>query len=167
MGQLNAPKQCNYISQKFIPYIDGGHKISKPKPLIKQLDAIYISELRQKFSGAQVKDDITASMKKVSLDENKIKRLTDAVTEQGNLVRELKTSKSEASVIKAAVAKLLDLKKELTKAQGIDESEMNKNSKKKSKDDNTAIIKKSKDDITESMNKVTLDENEIKRLTDA
>ncbi|XP_053401323.1 methionine--tRNA ligase, cytoplasmic-like [Mercenaria mercenaria] len=49
-----------------------------------------------------------------------VDRLTAAVAEQGNKVRELKTNKAEKVVVDAEVGKLLDLKKQLAVAQGQD-----------------------------------------------
>jgi nondiscriminating aspartyl-tRNA synthetase len=42
------------------------------------------------------------------------------VAQQGNVVRDLKAAKADKAVITAAVAKLLDLKKQLATAQGVD-----------------------------------------------
>ncbi|KAL4234118.1 hypothetical protein ACF0H5_005771 [Mactra antiquata] len=49
-----------------------------------------------------------------------VERLTKAVDEQGQKVRELKTNKAEKSLIDGEVAKLLDLKRQLAIAQGQD-----------------------------------------------
>ena len=46
--------------------------------------------------------------------------LTQKVTEQGDKVRQLKTSKAEKSAIDKAVAELLNLKKQLCLAEGKD-----------------------------------------------
>ncbi|XP_067686292.1 methionine--tRNA ligase, cytoplasmic-like isoform X2 [Haliotis asinina] len=53
-------------------------------------------------------------------DQGQIDRLTEEVTAQGNIVRELKTQKGDKAAIDAAVAKLLDLKRQLAVAQGLD-----------------------------------------------
>lgn len=55
------------------------------------------------------------------------------VTEQGNIVRELKANKSDKETINAAVAKLLDLKKQLCVAQGIDPATLDAGKKGKKK----------------------------------
>lgn len=47
-----------------------------------------------------------------------IQALTEEVTKQGNIVRELKAQKADKNQIAAEVAKLLDLKKQLALAEG-------------------------------------------------
>ena len=53
------------------------------------------------------------------------------VTEQGNKVRDLKAAKADKSIITAAVAELLDLKKQLCVLQGGDPASLDKKAKKK------------------------------------
>ena len=53
------------------------------------------------------------------------------MTEQGNKVRDLKAAKADKSIITAAVAELLDLKKQLCVLQGGDPASLDKKAKKK------------------------------------
>lgn len=55
------------------------------------------------------------------------------VTAQGNIVRDLKANKADKETITAAVAKLLDLKKQLCVAQGIDPATLDAGKKGKKK----------------------------------
>ncbi|XP_046333263.2 methionine--tRNA ligase, cytoplasmic-like [Haliotis rufescens] len=109
--QLNAPADCNIIVSNFTCQLKSGHKIGKPSPLFQKIEASKIEELKQRFAGAQPKPASAASLEE-------IERLTQEVAKQGNEVRELKGQKAEKALIEAAVNKLLDLKKQLTKAQG-------------------------------------------------
>ncbi|XP_052815564.1 methionine--tRNA ligase, cytoplasmic-like isoform X2 [Mya arenaria] len=55
-----------------------------------------------------------------TVDSAEVDRLTALVAEQGNKVREVKTSKADKSVVDREVVMLLDLKKQLALAQGMD-----------------------------------------------
>ena len=57
-------------------------------------------------------------------------KLENEVTAQGDIVRGLKESKAEKDAIKAAVDKLLELKRQLALAQGKDPKEVSGNNKK-------------------------------------
>ncbi|GFR81309.1 methionine--tRNA ligase, cytoplasmic-like [Elysia marginata] len=54
------------------------------------------------------------------IDQALVERLTKAVSEQGDKVRQVKAAKAEKSTIDAEVASLLQLKRELAVAQGLD-----------------------------------------------
>ncbi|XP_063408888.1 methionine--tRNA ligase, cytoplasmic-like [Mytilus trossulus] len=62
-----------------------------------------------------------------------VERLTDEVTKQGLVVRDLKSKKAEKSLIDSEVAKLLDLKKRLALAGGQNPQEAAGGGKKKGK----------------------------------
>ena len=55
----------------------------------------------------------------VTADPKAAEALEKQVAEQGNIVRDLKAAKAEKDAVSAAVAKLLDLKKQLAAAQGV------------------------------------------------
>uniref|UniRef100_A0A8W8MSL7 WHEP-TRS domain-containing protein n=1 Tax=Magallana gigas TaxID=29159 RepID=A0A8W8MSL7_MAGGI len=55
-----------------------------------------------------------------AVDSQEVERLTEAVSKQGLLVRDLKSQKAEKSRIDSEVAVLLDLKRKLAVAQGQD-----------------------------------------------
>ncbi|XP_069003046.1 methionine--tRNA ligase, cytoplasmic isoform X1 [Embiotoca jacksoni] len=144
--QLNAPQSCiNTMLQgtgTFVCALSAGHRIGTVSPLFQKLEADQIEALKKKFGGQQPEDE--PSEKETTLqnaasaqpaaapapaaavevatvngvDPEKAKQLTEAVAEQGDVVRALKAQKAEKAVITAAVAKLLDLKKQLALAEG-------------------------------------------------
>lgn len=135
--QLNAPQSCISTmlqgSGTFVCTLSAGHRIGTVSPLFQKLETEHIEMLKKKFGGQQVKTTIssTASPQPTvvpaqaaevttagGVDPEKAKQLTQAVTEQGDKVRALKTQKADKAVINAEVAKLLDLKKQLAAAEG-------------------------------------------------
>ncbi|XP_076437456.1 methionine--tRNA ligase, cytoplasmic-like [Babylonia areolata] len=135
--QLNAPPDVNVVTDAFICRLRPGHQIGKPSPLFQKIEAATIADLKAKFAGkpappkATDKSKVAPAAAKGSgessvngpsgnVNEAEVTRLTEEVTKQGNAVRELKTAKAEKSVVDAEVAKLLDLKKQLALAQGLD-----------------------------------------------
>lgn len=144
--QLQAPAECNVISEMFVCYLPEGHKISKPSPLFKKLEAAQIAELKAKFAGQAGTPSKTPSKTPdtkqqeppaggiiTQVDPAEVERLTAEVTQQGNAVRELKSSKAAKADIDAAVTKLLDLKRSLAIAQGQDPNVSSGSGKKKGK----------------------------------
>lgn len=137
-GQLNAPANVNVITEAFICRLRPGHQIGKPIPLFQKIEGATIADLKAKFVGKPAPPKATdkpkgaaAAAKKGSgessvngpsgvINESEVARLTEEVTKQGNAVRELKTAKADKSTVDAEVAKLLDLKKQLALAQGLD-----------------------------------------------
>ncbi|XP_074652563.1 methionine--tRNA ligase, cytoplasmic-like [Tubulanus polymorphus] len=65
-----------------------------------------------------------ASANGLPVDQAVVDDLTKQVAAQGDLVRQLKTEKAEKSSVDSAVMTLLDLKKKLAQAQGIDAQEL-------------------------------------------
>lgn len=76
--------------------------------------------MRQRFGGGQAKGSPKpAAVEAVTAAGSQhIQTLTDEVTKQGNVVRELKAQKADKNQVAAEVAKLLDLKKQLALAEG-------------------------------------------------
>ncbi|KAL8560718.1 hypothetical protein ACOMHN_063022 [Nucella lapillus] len=136
--QLNAPSDVNVVTEAFVCRLRSGHQIGKPSPLFQKIEASTIADLKAKFAGkpappkaADKAKGAAAAANKGSgessvngpsgvVDEAEVARLTEEVTKQGIAVRELKTAKADKSAIDAEVAKLLDLKKRLALAQGLD-----------------------------------------------
>ncbi|XP_070546331.1 methionine--tRNA ligase, cytoplasmic-like isoform X2 [Ptychodera flava] len=51
--QLQAPDECNVITEHFVCFLPTGHKIGKPKPLFDKIEDSQVAELRKKFAGKQ------------------------------------------------------------------------------------------------------------------
>ncbi|XP_052234080.1 methionine--tRNA ligase, cytoplasmic-like isoform X4 [Dreissena polymorpha] len=65
-----------------------------------------------------VKQEVKVTANNVTSSPAEVERLNKLVTEQGNKVRELKTTKAEKALVDTEVSKLLDLKHQLALAQG-------------------------------------------------
>ncbi|KAK2861889.1 hypothetical protein Q5P01_001422 [Channa striata] len=137
--QLNAPQSCiNTMLQgttgTFVCALRAGHRIGAVSPLFQKLEVDQIEALKKRFGGQQTTAQNTASTQAATVpapaapaadvatvngvDPDKAKKLTQAVAEQGDKVRALKSQKAEKAVIAAEVTKLLDLKKQLALAEG-------------------------------------------------
>uniref|UniRef100_A0A3B3YD26 Methionine--tRNA ligase, cytoplasmic n=1 Tax=Poecilia mexicana TaxID=48701 RepID=A0A3B3YD26_9TELE len=125
--QLNAPQTCiNTMLQgpgTFVCALRAGHRIGTVSPLFQKLEADQIEALKKRFGGQQPAavpaPPVVAEVKVVDgSDPEKAKQLAEAVAEQGDKVRALKSQKAEKAVITAEVSKLLDLKKQLALAEG-------------------------------------------------
>ncbi|XP_056129754.1 methionine--tRNA ligase, cytoplasmic [Lampris incognitus] len=138
--QLNAPPSCVATlllgEGSFVCCLTSGHRIGTVSPLFQKLEADQIETLKKRFGGQQsqvIAQEAAATTKPTaspaapataekttvdSADPEKAKQLTQAVAEQGGTVRALKAQKAEKAVITAEVAILLDLKKQLTLAEG-------------------------------------------------
>jgi hypothetical protein len=90
-----------------------GHVIGTPFPLIKEIKADEIQNLKKRFSGRQQNSSAT-SKESSPMD---VGQLEKEITAQGDIVRQLKASKAEKKDIEVAVAKLLDLKKQMAAVQ--------------------------------------------------
>ncbi|XP_043939547.1 methionine--tRNA ligase, cytoplasmic [Protopterus annectens] len=136
-AQLQAPSECNILTDDFVCVLPAGHKIGLVNPLFQKLENDQIESLRKRFGGAQPeenslqvqpKDQPVPTTKKEptvdagdtgkSVDIHKVKELTEDVAKQGDLVRKLKNQKAEKAQIEVEVKKLLDLKKQLAHAEG-------------------------------------------------
>uniref|UniRef100_A0A671PFW5 Methionine--tRNA ligase, cytoplasmic n=1 Tax=Sinocyclocheilus anshuiensis TaxID=1608454 RepID=A0A671PFW5_9TELE len=136
--QLQAPPTCvSAMLQNtgtFICTLPAGHCIGTVSPLFQKLENEQIEVLRKRFGGQQPEEE-SAKVKarvetkpsagaaqdasvNVNADPERAKQLTALVAEQGNKVRGLKAQKAEQSVIDEAVETLLDLKKQLSLAEG-------------------------------------------------
>ncbi|XP_071960826.1 methionine--tRNA ligase, cytoplasmic-like [Antedon mediterranea] len=51
--QLAATSFSNYLSEKFVCYLQPGHKIGKPSPLFSKIDATQAEKLKERFAGKQ------------------------------------------------------------------------------------------------------------------
>ncbi|XP_005986254.1 methionine--tRNA ligase, cytoplasmic [Latimeria chalumnae] len=123
--QLQAPQDCNVLTNQFLCTLPAGHRIGMVSPLFQKLENDQIESLRRRFSGQQPKDEKKATEVKPGAAEvekggdlERSKELTQEVEKQGNLIRELKMQKAEKALIDAEVEKLLELKKQLTLAEG-------------------------------------------------
>jgi hypothetical protein len=87
-----------------------GHTIGTLFPLIKEIKPEEIQHLKKRFSGRQ------ASSKEATPPTDSAQLEKEVVT-QGKAVRKLKSAKADKKDIDAAVAKLLDLNKQLTDSQ--------------------------------------------------
>lgn len=105
--QLNMPENRKLFTDSFVPLLDPGHKIGTPFPLFSKLDDTTMTKLKEKFAGKENSSNDT-SASTVHLES-----IQKQIETQGNKVRELKSSKATPDLIKAEVAKLLELKKKL------------------------------------------------------
>uniref|UniRef100_A0A671Y7B3 Methionine--tRNA ligase, cytoplasmic n=1 Tax=Sparus aurata TaxID=8175 RepID=A0A671Y7B3_SPAAU len=116
--QLNAPQSIISTMLQgngtFVCALSAGHRVGTVSPLFQKLEVDQIEALKKRFSGQQVFDVAPVN----GVDPEKAKQLTQAVAEQGDKVRALKTQKADKAVITAEVTKLLDLKKQLALAEG-------------------------------------------------
>lgn len=112
-SQLAAPAD-NFVltpdNTDIVMLIPAGHKIGKPAPLFEKLETARVDELRQRFGGVQEKPASGAA-------SDDIKKLEQAVQEQADKVRIMKSSGVEKTKWQPEVAVLLDLKKQLETAQ--------------------------------------------------
>ncbi|XP_074125978.1 methionine--tRNA ligase, cytoplasmic isoform X2 [Sminthopsis crassicaudata] len=119
------PAACAVLPTDFPCFLPAGHQIGIVSPLFQKLENDQIESLRKRFGGGQLEDSLELKAK-VSKTEapielanpEQIKLLTDAVTKQGNIVRELKAQKADKAQVTAEVAKLLELKQQLALAEG-------------------------------------------------
>jgi len=123
--QLAAPDTVNFIPEAMYMLLPAGHKIGEPSPLIAEIKQDKINEMKVRYAGKQstrlpAGGSGAATTAPVTADPKAAEALQQQVNEQGNIVRDLKVAKAEKDAISAAVAKLLDLKKQLAAAQGID-----------------------------------------------
>lgn len=139
--QLNTQPEHHVLIPEFTCLLPPGHKLGKPLPLFRKIDQDLINQLKNKFCGRQSPEKTTAAVKGSTgpdprivangLDEAEIGRLANLITEQGNIVRQLKSSKAPKSDIDQQVAVLLDLKKKLAMCKGEDIGQLEGKTKKK------------------------------------
>lgn len=142
-AQLNTPPESNIVYREFVCHLPPGHRIGTPSPLFQKIDGAKIDELKKKFAGqpppekvAPKKGDKPTQQEPVGngpVSSDEVSKMTEEVTKQGLVVRDLKSQKAEKALIEAEVAKLLDLKKRLALAQGINPEETVSGGKKKGK----------------------------------
>ena len=148
--QLQMSPDLLLIPESFVQMLPTGHKIGTPYPLFKKIEPAVADELKARFAGTR--DDSKGKGKEnvkpatpqpattapssgglTPADPAKIAELEALVAAQGDVVRKAKTEKLSKDVIGAEVAKLLDLKGQLSIAQGIDPSANTQKGKKKKK----------------------------------
>jgi len=133
--QLAAPSSINFIPAAFSILLPPGHRIGDPFPLVAEIKQATVNELKVRYAGKQGSRDKAAA--KAEPFTEKTAAVGDAaalealVNEQASKVRELKTAKADKDTVGAAVANLLELKKQLCLAQGGDPASLEKKSKKK------------------------------------
>ncbi|KAK0148214.1 Methionine--tRNA ligase, cytoplasmic [Merluccius polli] len=140
--QLSAPAACLGAmlsgAGSVVCSLPAGHRIGTVSPLFQKLEADQIVALKKRFGGQQAPTvaQNTAGTEQAppgttatpvaandgaavsGADPERAKQLTQAVAEQGDKVRVLKSQKAEKAAIAAEVTKLLDLKKQLALAEG-------------------------------------------------
>ncbi|XP_027055793.1 methionine--tRNA ligase, cytoplasmic-like isoform X1 [Pocillopora damicornis] len=135
--QLQVSDDGNVVLDNFIPYLQPGHKIGKPKPLFQKIDASVADQFRAKYGGNKQKKQTAGEEAANTSDGNAadmdVATLQAEITKQGDKVRKLKTEKAEKEKVDAEVAILLALKKKLAVAEGKDPNEQENNSKGKKK----------------------------------
>jgi len=140
-AQLNCKQNKHTLTKLFTQYLPEGHQIGEPKPLFQKIEPAQVAKLLERFGGKQNKD-ITGEIKpgsvkgdsvveSVSVDEETVKRLTLECTQQGEVVRKLKAEKADKVLIDAEVSRLMELKGQLSSAQGIKPEAASSNQKKK------------------------------------
>lgn len=112
------PPACSILPTNFLCTLPAGHQIGTVSPLFQKLENDQIENLKQRFSGGQAKASPKTAAELTTAGPQQIQALTEEVTKQGNIVRELKAQKADKNQIAAEVAKLLDLKKQLALAEG-------------------------------------------------
>ncbi|XP_041036224.1 methionine--tRNA ligase, cytoplasmic [Carcharodon carcharias] len=115
-SQLQAPEDCNTLTDRFVCMLPAGHKIGTVSPLFQKLESNRIEDLRKKYGGQKAPAGAKPTAEvKLGADPRELQEL---VTKQGDCVRELKAQKAEKSLIEAEVSVLLDLKRRLALMEG-------------------------------------------------
>jgi len=128
--QLQAPASVNRIPNKFYVMLPPGHIIGEPSPLIAEIKQDRINELKVKYAGKQSSRNKSEDVQKVT-DPAAALKLENEVAAQANKVRDMKAAKGDKKAITAEVEKLLELKKQLSLAQGLNPIPDSKKGKKK------------------------------------
>nr|CAD7413151.1 unnamed protein product [Timema poppensis] len=94
--------------------------VFQPSPLFSKIESALIDKLKLEFSGRQK----SASPNKTSFSSGTevVTKLEEAVAQQGELVRKLKSSGVAKSEWQPHVATLLELKKQLVAAQAVNKT---------------------------------------------
>nr|XP_054505166.1 methionine--tRNA ligase, cytoplasmic [Agelaius phoeniceus] len=126
-GQLRIPPERCGLGPGLTCTLPAGHRVGTVSPLFQKLEPEQVEALRQRFGGGQAKEPPPASAPPPAPapntsvapgDPKLIQELTEQVTKQGNLVRQLKAAQVEKAQVNAQVAKLLELKQQLALAEG-------------------------------------------------
>lgn len=133
-GQIGLSNDHFVIPNYFVPLLPAGHRTGVPTPLFQKLEVAMGEELKKKYAGKKAEKPAAESKKtalklteksnlmntesKVVIDSAKIEELKEKVSNQGNLVREMKSSGADKDKINEAVQTLLSLKRELALATG-------------------------------------------------
>lgn len=135
--QINVSKNAYAIPDFFVPMLMPGHKTGTPSVLFQKLSPELGEELKNRFAGAKLETKVADKPKPTppvstsvgSADPVKAAQLEKEVATQGDVVRKAKSEKASKDVIDTEVKKLLDLKKLLAVAQGLDPNATNKQNK--------------------------------------
>lgn len=117
--QLNT--DMDLLPTSFTQLLPPGHKINEPRPLVAEIKAAQIEDLKKRYAGQQKAATPPKDPAPVvtGVDPAKAVELEEMVNKKGGEVRDLKAAKAEKGKIDASVAELLDLKKRLCIAQGV------------------------------------------------
>lgn len=144
--QMQAPDNVFVITENVTQLLPPGHKIGKPAPLFTKIEQATVDQLKQRFAGRQK----SASPPAAETPENKkaepvnnhvnsdifaIQKMEEAVANQAELVRSMKTSGAPKEEWQPHVTVLLEMKKKLAAMKGEPEvtNKKDKSSKKKEK----------------------------------
>lgn len=117
--QLNIPQgHINPLKPQLSLLLSAGHKIGVPSPLFAKIEPARAEELKKRYGGVQQTTEKPAAKQELS---NKlfstVAECEKAVADQGEKVRQLKTSGVEKTLWQPEVTILLELKKQLTALQ--------------------------------------------------
>lgn len=93
---------------RLIRFLPPGHKIGTPAPLFRKIEQSQVDEWKVKYGGQQSKEKVDQVESYSSVEQ-----LEQAVLDQGNLVRQMKSSGAQKSELQPHVDKLKSLKKQL------------------------------------------------------
>eukprot|EP00795_Rhopilema_esculentum_P014790 gene14790-5897_t len=143
-SQTQLPKEHVIMVESFVPMLEAGHKIGIPSPLFQKIDVSFGEMMKAKFAGKgkpttaqkkanENKEKLKAAASAPGEDKENIQKLEEEVAKQGAIVRKVKQEQEEKDLIAKEIEKLLDLKKRLALAQGVDPNESAKGGKSKKK----------------------------------
>ncbi|RXG58612.1 Methionine--tRNA ligase, cytoplasmic [Armadillidium vulgare] len=132
---LNYPDNLKVLPKYFCQYLNPGHVIGEPSPLIRKITDEEVEALRKRFAGSfKAEHDNSNNPVADSFVNNlsvSVAELEKKVAEQGSKVRELKSKGISKNDLSPEIKLLLHLKEKLALAQGQDSSIMTKKAQKK------------------------------------
>ncbi|XP_065221713.1 methionine--tRNA ligase, cytoplasmic isoform X2 [Planococcus citri] len=127
--QMNASEDLFVLTEDMNILLPEGHKIGKPVPIFTKIELSTVETLKKMFSGRQTSppkepskkpEETFADLQSASKVADSLKKMENAITEQGNLVRNMKSGGAQKAEWQPHVNALLDMKKqyeELKKVQ--------------------------------------------------